>query len=62
MEGGAYIYLYFSICEQLADVLFRLSDVFVQDFGTIDDLRLARIEHFANLARHESLPCSRRPM
>ena len=42
-----------SVGEQLPDVGLRLSDVLVEDLGTVDDLRLSGFEHFANLSSHQ---------
>ena len=52
--------LLFGVREQLPDVLFRLSDEFVEDLGTVDDLGLARVEHFADLPRHQRFAGTRR--
>lgn len=47
--------------EQLADVGLRLSHVLVEDLRAVDDLRLAGVEHLANLPGHQSLTTARRP-
>ena len=48
-------HLLLRIGKELADVLLTLSDELVQDFGTIDDLWLSRVEHLSYLPRHQSL-------
>lgn len=45
--------LVFCVCEQLPDVRFRLSDVFVEDLWAIDDLWFPGVQHLADLSRHE---------
>ena len=48
-------HLLLSIGEELADVLLALADKLVQDLRAVDDLGLARVEHLADLPRHERL-------
>ena len=43
------------VCKQLPDILLTLPNKFVQDFRSIDNLWLSRIEHLSNLPRHEGL-------
>jgi len=51
-------YIFFCIGEEFADVLFTLTNVFVEDFGTVDDFRFFCIQHFTDLAGHQSLSCT----
>lgn len=48
-------HLLFRVRKQFPDVLLTLTDKLVEDLGTIDDLWLASVEHFANLSRHKRL-------
>jgi hypothetical protein len=52
-------HLLLSVPEQFADILLRLTDELVQDLGSIDNLGFPRIEHLANLPRHERLSRAR---
>ena len=53
-------YLFLSIREEFSNILFGCTDIFVQNLGTVDNLRLARIQHLSNLPGHESFACTRR--
>ena len=48
-------HLLLRIRKQLADVLLGLPDKLVEDLGAVDDFGFPRVEHFANLPRHEGL-------
>lgn len=52
-------YFFFRIREELSDILFRGTDILVEYFGSIDDLRLSCIEHLTNLPRQKSFSRSR---
>ena len=52
--------LFFGIGEELTDVLFRSTDVLVQNLRTVDDLGLTCVEHLADLSCHERLASTRR--
>jgi hypothetical protein len=43
------------IGKQLSNILFTLPDKLVQNFGTVDNLWLGRVEHLADLPGHEGL-------
>eukprot|EP01137_Pigoraptor_chileana_P025947 Opistho-2@96201 len=45
--------LLLSIPKQLANVLFRLSDVLAENFGAVYNLWCARVEHLSDLSGHE---------
>lgn len=41
------------VCKQLPDVGLRLSDVLVENLGTVDNLWLPGLEHLTNLSCHQ---------
>lgn len=47
--------------KQLPDVGLGLSHVLVEDFGAVDHLRLAGVQHLPNLPGHQGLTAARRP-
>ena len=47
------------ICEELSDILLRLTNELAQDLGAVHDLWFARVEHLANLPCHKSLSGAR---
>ncbi len=53
-------HLFLGIGEQLSNILFRSTDKLAENFGTVDDLGLPRVQHFSNLTRNKSLSRSRR--
>ncbi len=54
--------LLLGIGKELADVLFTLANILVQDFGTVDDLGLPGVQHLANLPGNKRFSCSGRPV
>ena len=55
-----FLVLLLGIREQLSDVLLALTNKLVQDLGSVDDLRLAGVEHLADLTGHQRLARARR--
>lgn len=47
------------VCKQLPDVGLGLSDIFVEDLGAVDDLRLPGLQHLANLSSHQGFAAAR---
>lgn len=47
------------VCKQLPDVGLGLPDVFVEDLGAVDDLRLPGFEHLADLSSHQGFTAAR---
>lgn len=54
--------LLLGVREQLSDVLFRSTDILVQNLRAINNLRLPGIEHLADLSCHQGLTRPRRTM
>ena len=52
--------LLLGICEELSNILFRLTNIFVQYFRAIDDLWFPGIKHLANLSSDQGLTGTRR--
>lgn len=55
-------HLLFSIREKLSNILFTSANKFVQNFRTVDDLGLPRVEHLSDLSSHQGLSSSGRPI
>ena len=55
MDAHCRAHLLFGVGKQLADVLLTRADELVQDLRAVHNLRLARVEHLADLPRHERL-------
>lgn len=53
--------LLLSLSEQFADVGLRLAHILVEDLGAVDDLRLASVEHLADLPGHQCFTAAWRP-
>src|SRR5260221_578628 len=49
------MYLLLRIREQLSNILFTSSDIYTENFGSVNYLRFFSVEHLANLSRHEGL-------
>lgn len=52
--------LLLGVLEELSNVLFGSTDVFIKNFGPIHHFGLSSIQHFPNLTGNESFTRSRR--